>query len=227
MKRKIFILIGLISIFLFTGCSTITLHNINRIDSKEEYKNILTDVAFLTTNGDAKITYNRYQPIDQCLKDFKGFIQLLGDNNTLHEELLAREIKLNYINQNDKPKKLLVLTPGMFYSCIQGNPLKLGQTVEIHLYDIESISNDWDKIDIHKKLKQISNLPNDLIIYRKEYFVFSADYKKNIARLSSDIALDLEELHLLPPKVKTIEDIKKQLEEKRKNNHNLVSEKVF
>ena len=218
MKNKIFLGLGLLGILLFNGCSSLTLHNINKIDSQNKYKKALSDVVFLSYNGDSKIRYEIYQDSNQCQKDFTNFVKLIGKQNTLHKELLAREINLHYLNKNDKPKRLLALTPGPFYGCEQGSLFPIGQTVEINLFDIESISYNWDKIDIDKKMNSLKWLSNNLKIYRKEYFIFANDYEQNIVNLSSDIVMDLESLGILPSKRKTLEQVEKELALKRKSN---------
>ncbi|WP_419771120.1 MAG: hypothetical protein ACNI3C_04840 [Candidatus Marinarcus sp.] len=212
-KRLVKSIPFLMVLFFLTGCSSITLHNINKLDSKKEYKQILTDVVILTSSGNGRIQYTNYQNLNECRKKHREFVEMMGKKNTLQAELLAREIKLNYLNKTDKPKRVLLLAP-LIYTCTNEFPIMFGQLVNIHLYDIENISKDWDKSDIRTKINQIKMLSNDSIIYRKEYQILGGS-EESFVDLSSDIASDLERLGILPQKVKTIEQVLKELEEKR------------
>ncbi len=167
LMKKIYGMIFVAVILLFTGCSR---YDVNNISSNPKYQEKLTDLLFISKSSSTKIRYHKgHNNLEKCKVKYKKLQDFVLSENTILEQLKEREVKLNYMGEGDHPKRLLVLSPVELHSSDFLMCDAKDFTISISLYDFEKISKEWDGKRKHEKVKDLTNLSNDILIYKKLY----------------------------------------------------------
>lgn len=136
-EKKGVYFVAVLSLFFLSGCA-FNVANVNNI-SKKEYK-ILDEVSIIGAYKETKIQYRKGMVLSQCQNRYKKISNAVMKVPNLVEELKRRNIQIKYIEDKSLPIKRQLVVKPIFFDCI-GNTVN----VEVSLYDIEEISQDWFK----------------------------------------------------------------------------------
>ncbi|NVJ53671.1 MAG: hypothetical protein HWD90_08235 [Campylobacteraceae bacterium] len=216
MKSLSIILGIIISIFIFTGCAA-NMNNINNISKKEEYSK-LNEITMIGYKKGTQITYRR-STLAQCKVDYKLVSDKVLRFAFLQEKFMMRDIDIKYITNNSEPiSRVLIVRPAL-YNCVS----KLVD-VEVTLYDIEKVSQKWKNQEKKDSIKDLTELKDSNIIYRKVLTLKQADImKKDSDVLAESIIKALSNVIELPKVKKDLEAVQKEQAIKYTNCYNAPS----
>ncbi len=206
-------------IIMFTGCSSVSLNNIdknyvNNISNKKEYKEIKT-ISIVSFYG-GQIKHKSSISGKTC----ENRRNLLFDNvakntNKLADLFEIRNVVSEDLNLKAQIKRLLIIRPYSYTSLDASKCYADNFEIDIYLYDLEEISSKWHKKTKQENIQEISKLQDKYIIWKKRIFLKFDKYdyfsqKNTIEEIWNKIITALEEDELIPPAFKTLEDLKKE-----------------
>ena len=161
MNKKILTNLFFIIIF-FSACSTK-----NNISKKEDYK-ILDEVGIVGIK-DTTIQYYRNSTTPyKCNVTSDKYISEIIDVTPLIKILKEKDVKITF---TEATKKLLVIKTINYLSLYDSDCEPYTIKVIVELYDVEDISNDWNKKNIKDYAKDISSLNSKRLIYSHEFIL--------------------------------------------------------
>jgi len=199
-------------LFLFTGCAN---KQSIGVTYNTKYKNKITDSAFIWTEKGTRLKYRDTGTkgiLNKCKNESKKLYRYLSSNHSIDDDFRARDIEIKYLNS---PVKVLVnISPIEYYSAdvtsCKPTSLKFG----VILSDIDEISKNWKGRLDRKKLKKLSNIPDEKTIWRGTFNINFSENKaldynnKDFDNLRKIVITELEKSGLLLPYVRTIKDAK-------------------
>ncbi|RXJ88880.1 hypothetical protein CRV01_09675 [Arcobacter sp. CECT 8983] len=216
--KSLSIVLGIvISLFIFTGCA-VNMNNINNVSKKEAYSK-LNEITMIGYKKGTQIKYRR-STLAQCKVDYKLVTDKVLRFAFLQEKFMMRDIDIKFITNNSEPiSRVLIVRPAL-YNCVD----KLVD-VEVTLYDIEEVSQKWKNQEKKDSIKDLTELNDSNIIYRKVFTLKQADImKKDSEFLAETIIKALSKVIDLPKVTKDLETVQKEQALKYTNCDNAPSE---
>lgn len=203
MKSLSIVLGIIISIFIFTGCAA-NMNNVNNISKKESYSK-LNEITMIGYKKGTQIKY-RKRTLNKCKADYELISNKVMKLAFLEEKFIMRDIDIKFITDNSEPiSRVLIVRPAL-YNCAY----KLVD-VEVSLYDIEEITQKWKSQEKKNSIKDLTELKDSNIIYRKVFTLNQADImKKDSDILAETIIKALSKVIDLPKVTKDLETVKKE-----------------
>lgn len=212
MEKKGVYLAVVFSLLFLSGCA-FNVANINNISKKKEYKT-LDEVSIIGAYKDTKIQYRKGMILSVCQNRYKNISNSVMHVPNLTEELKRRNIHIKYIEGNSLPIKRQLVVKPVFFDCI-GNSVN----VEVSLYDMEEISQSWFKKEKKEIIKELTQLPENQLIYRKiltlnyfDVYKYKADKKIEdvTEELTPMIINELDSVLSLPPITRDLKTVQQE-----------------
>lgn len=101
----------------------------------------------------------------------------ISKTNTINDELLSRDVNIEKLTKG--VKWLLFVSPYRFYTNDTIGCSIKSLDIKVELYDIETITHNWDKLPQSKKIKSLAHILNktkdEFLIYRE---IFQIEFDK-------------------------------------------------